>query len=406
MATVNAPTWIENVTIICIIICFLTTTFQIIVHLRHYTNPVYQRKILVILQMPPIYILFSTLTIWFNDQHGYFLLVRDIYESLVVYAFFKLLGAYVGYEPDKSTKEEIENKICEILSEKGPHPHQFPFNYCLKPMNLVNMQEARKYYRICKIGILQYIPIKIILAGLMFLVIYDEGTTSKLYDLCGIVEFVDVCIALYWLIFFFHIFYEVLKPFRPLRKLLIIKGVLFVTFWQEEILNFCGVYLSTSRYIPEQNRADANVILSCLLVDIEMVIMSILTTFAFSYKDFYIGKEKKKMKLKDFINAKLIAIKMGKKNKGKDNESAKTPPLQEKKQDETGIEIKLDSRHVEMQEIVEKEKNLEKKESEKNDARNEPKNLESLKTIEENLENSQAIRDIPLIQTGDIEKNL
>jgi len=367
MPIISAPTWIENVTIICIIICFVTTSFQIIVHLRHYTNPVYQRKILVILQMPAFFILFSTLTVWFNDQHGYFLLVRDIYESFVVYAFFNLLGAYVGYEPDKPTIKDIENKICELLSQKGPHPYQFPLNYCLKPMNLVNMQEAHKYYYICKIGILQYIPIKIILAGLMFLVIYDEGTTSDLYDLCGIVEFVDVCIALYWLIFFFHIFYEDLKPFRPLRKLLIIKGILFLTFWQEEILNFCGVYMSTSRYIPAENRADANVILSCLLVDVEMVIMSILTTFAFSYRDFYIGKEKKKMKLKDFINTKIFPMKTGKKNKGKDNDS---PIVQEKKEDETCIDINGDSRHVEMQEIVEKEKNLEKKKSENNDPQN------------------------------------
>jgi len=413
MATVNnAPTWIEIITIICIIICFLTTTYQLIVHLRHYTHPVYQRKILVILQMPPVYILFSTLTIWFNDDNGYFLLVRDIYESFVIYAFFKLLGAYVGYEPDKSGKEEIEHKICEILAEKGPHPHQCPFNYCLKPMNLVNMQEARKYYRICKIGILQYIPIKIILAGLMFLVIYDEGgTTSDLYDLCGIVEFVDVCIALYWLVFFFHIFYEDLKPFRPLRKFLIIKGILFLTFWQEEILNFCGVYMSTSRYIPAQNRADANVILSCLLVDIEMVIMSILTTFAFSYKDFYVGKEKKTMKLKDIINAKLIAMKMGKNIKGKRptaiDQKGKSPndqtPIKEKKEDE-GIEIKVDSKHF--QEILEKDKkNLENKESEiKNDDLNrKPKNLENNKTMGDNIEEfvSTTNRHIPDIQTSD-----
>ena len=52
--------------------------------------------------------------------------------------------------------------------------------------------------------------------------------------------------------------------------------------------------------------------------------MSILTTFAFSYKDFVIGKEKKKMKLKDFIQVKMFAMKMknfaAKKKKEKGNE--------------------------------------------------------------------------------------
>ena len=316
MATIWAPSWIEIITIICIILCFLTTFFQMYKHLRHYNNPAYQRKIIVILLMPPIYEIFSTLTIWVNDDKGYLLLIRDIYESFVIYAFFKLLCAYVGYDPDRPTREDIDHKVCEIMGEKGPHPHQFPFNYCLKPLNLVNYQEAHKVYRFCKFGILQYIPIKIILAGLTFVAVYKVGT-GVLYDICGAIEFVVVCLALYWLVFFYHIFYADLKPFRPLRKLLIIKGILFLTFWQEQVLNYCGVYMSTSRYIPPENREDADVILSCLLVDIEMVIMSILTTFAFSYKDFCIGKEKKRMRLLDIINAKLIAHKFAKDNAAK-----------------------------------------------------------------------------------------
>ena len=324
MSNIDPPTWIEDVTFVCIIICFVTTCFQMVVHIKNFSNPAYQKNILALLLMAPIYILFSSLTIWINDADGCFLLIRNIYESFVIYAFFKLLGAYVGYEPDKPTIEDIQNKIIGILSEKGPHAHQWPFNYCLAPMNLVNMEEARKYYLICKYGILQYIPIKIILASLEFFVVYEEGEESIYYKLLSGIEFFAVCLALYWLVFFFHIFYEDLEPFKPLMKFLIIKGILFVTFWQELVLSYCGVYLSSSRYIPPQNRSDANIILSCMLVNIEMVIMSILTTFAFSYKDFVIGKEKKKMNLKDFIQVKMFAMKMknfaAKKKKEKGNE--------------------------------------------------------------------------------------
>ena len=264
---------------------------------------------MVILLMPAIYIFFSTLTIWVNDDKGYLLLVRDIYEALVIYAFFKLLCAYVGYNPDKPSKEDIDFKVCTIMGEKGPKPHQFPFKCCLKPLNLVSYEEARKVYRVCKYGILQYIPIKALLAVLTFIAIYKAGE-GVLYDICGAFSFLSVCLALYWLVFFFHIFYEDLKPYRPLRKLLIIKGILFLTFWQEQVLNFCGVYMSTSRYIPPQNRADASVILSCLLVDIEMVIMSVLTTFCFSYKDFRIGKEQKLLSIGQIVITKMYAHKL------------------------------------------------------------------------------------------------
>ena len=303
--------WIEFITIICIFLCFFTTNFQIYQHMKHYTNPAYQKRIIMILLMPPIYIFFSTLTIWTNDDNGCILLIRNIYESLVIYSFFKLLGAYVGYDPEKQITDDIniEDKICSILGGKGVHPYQCPMNYCLKPMNLVNVEEAHKIYWYCRTGILQYIPVKISLAILM-LILVEQESTGFLYDLCSFIEFISVSIALYWLVFFFHIFYEDLSPYKPLMKFLIIKGILFVTFWQELVLSFLGVPLSHSNYIPPENRKDADIILSCMLVDIEMVIMSILTTFAFSYMDFKIGKEKKIMSLRVMIKAKMCAIRM------------------------------------------------------------------------------------------------
>jgi len=97
-------------------------------------------------------------------------------------------------------------------------------------------------------------------------------------------------VALYWLVFFFNIFYEELKPYKPLLKFIAVKAVLFLTFWQEQLLAYFQVDLAHSRYIPPSDRANANGVLSCLLVDIEMVLLSIVTAIAYNYKDFELNE--------------------------------------------------------------------------------------------------------------------
>ena len=114
-----------------------------------------------------------------------------------------------------------------------------------------------------------------------------------IYYSCTALVSVSVSIALYYLVLFFHMLHDELAPYKPLIKFLTIKGVLFLTFWQEVILWFFDAPLRHSRFLPKAEREDTRETLSSLLVNIEMIGMSILTAGAYSYKNFVSGKQNK-----------------------------------------------------------------------------------------------------------------
>jgi len=285
--------WVDWVTISCVILCYLISGYQVLSHLNHYTNPKFQNKIIMILFMSPIYATLSSFAIWTDDSKGYFLLLRDIYESIVIYSFFELLRACIAYDP--TTDSYDERRIYIALGNKGPHPHTFPVNCFLPPMNLTNELEGQRVFKWCKAGILQYIPIKICCAFMVMLDYWELGSwqtgEETIYYICSVAVAISVTVALYWLVFFFHIMHEELKHIKPLMKFVTIKGALFFMFWQEIALWVFDVPLKHSRFLPPQDVADADEVMSSILVNIEMVIMSLLTSIAFSHMDFVRGTE-------------------------------------------------------------------------------------------------------------------
>jgi len=162
-------------------------------------------------------------------------------------------------------------------------------NYVLQPIKLQNSEDGQKLFFRSKYGILQYIPLKFVCVILMIIdsvaLLWEPGNLT-VYYFCNFLISVSVSIALYWLLFFFHLMHEEIKKYNPLFKFLVIKGVIFLEFWQEIILSYFNKSLSNSRFIPAKDKNDADVVLSALLINVEMVIMSILTAFAYSYKDF------------------------------------------------------------------------------------------------------------------------
>jgi hypothetical protein len=279
--------YVDILTVICVFITFAISGLQVRNHLANYTNPFCQSKIITILFMPPIYAWLSSMTIWFHDHKQYLLFVRDIYESIVIYSFFELLRAYIAYDPAYDRVDET--RIYKALGNKGEHHHTFPFSLFLKPMNLKTEEDGKNLFFQLKFGILQYIPVKIITAIIviadLFAWFWSPGN-SLVYYLCSAAVFVSVSLALYYLVLFFHTLHEELAPYKPLMKFLTIKGILFLTFWQEVALWMLGTPLKHSRFLPPAEQEDAEVTLGCLLVNFEMVLMAVLTSVAYNYKDF------------------------------------------------------------------------------------------------------------------------
>ncbi|KAL8234490.1 hypothetical protein R6Q59_020590 [Mikania micrantha] len=65
-------------------------------HLLNYTEPTYQRYIVRIIFMVPVYALMSFMSLVFNKSSIYFNSIREVYEAWVIYNFLSLCLAWVG----------------------------------------------------------------------------------------------------------------------------------------------------------------------------------------------------------------------------------------------------------------------------------------------------------------------
>ena len=66
-------------------------------HVKHYTMPHVQRHINRVILIVPVFSLLSWIALVTNDENAVYIeVVRDCYESWVVYNFLNLCLAYVG----------------------------------------------------------------------------------------------------------------------------------------------------------------------------------------------------------------------------------------------------------------------------------------------------------------------
>ena len=78
--------------------------------------------------MAPFYSITSYLSILYPAFSSYLTLIRDVYEALILFVFFYLMNAYLGYD---TVYDRInDDKVYEILVKTEKEiPHMFPDNY-------------------------------------------------------------------------------------------------------------------------------------------------------------------------------------------------------------------------------------------------------------------------------------
>jgi len=78
--------------------------------------------------MAPFYSITSYLSILYPALSHYLALIRDVYESLILFVFFYLMNAYLGYD---TVYDRInDDKVYEILVKTEREiPHMFPVHY-------------------------------------------------------------------------------------------------------------------------------------------------------------------------------------------------------------------------------------------------------------------------------------
>lgn len=136
-----------------------------------------------------------------------------------------------------------------------------------------------------KKGALQFVFLKPVLAVLTLILYatgyYTEGdwSPSGSYLWITIVYNITYTLALYALLIFYMGTHELLEPFRPLLKFVLVKSVIFLTFWQGLFISICvGAGLVPS---AEDGNAIQN-----FLICVEMLPAAVFMIFAFPWKEF------------------------------------------------------------------------------------------------------------------------
>ncbi|KAK7377457.1 hypothetical protein VNO80_02882 [Phaseolus coccineus] len=230
---------------IFVVVALVISMYLVFEHLAAYNQPEEQKFLIGIILMVPVYALESFLSVLDSDAAFNSEIIRECYEAFALYCFERYLIACLGGED--RTIQFMENmnltdSSIPLLKEAyayGVVEHPFPLNLFLKDWNL-----GSEFYQSVKIGIVQYMLLKMICAVLATILqsfgVYGEGKFEWKYGypyLALVLNFSQTW-ALYCLVQFYSVIKDKLKPIKPLAKFLTFKSIVFLTWWQSVAVAF------------------------------------------------------------------------------------------------------------------------------------------------------------------------
>jgi hypothetical protein len=273
----------------CGVCTMILSVHLILKHLKYWTVPRHQSLIVKILFMVPIYTLCSFVSLVAFHYATYFSAVRDIYEAYVVYLFVKLVMQFGNGEANLTRTLEAQNSLVDQL---------WPLNYCCRKVRV-----NRRFVKECKRGVLQYVLIKPVLAALTCIFravvvdgkdLYGESFSDFKTALpyISIVANTSATVAVWYLVWFYMATKDVTAQYAPGAKLVAVKLVVFLSFWQGfaiAFLNFLG-WLPAFGVWSTTEFADG---LQNYLTCIEMLVIAIGHLWWFSYVPYKVDELKK-----------------------------------------------------------------------------------------------------------------
>ncbi|CAF2204652.1 hypothetical protein YC2023_093091 [Brassica napus] len=226
-------------------VAILISMYLIFEHLASYNQPEEQKFLIGLILMVPVYALESFLSLVNSEAAFNCEVIRDCYEAFALYCFERYMIACLDGE--ERTIEFMEQQT--VITQTTPLlegtcsykvvEHPFPMNCFLKDWNL-----GPQFYHAVKIGIVQYMILKMICALLAMLLeafgVYGEGKFQWNYGypyLAVVLNFSQTW-ALYCLVQFYNVIKDKLAPIKPLAKFLTFKSIVFLTWWQGIIVAF------------------------------------------------------------------------------------------------------------------------------------------------------------------------
>ncbi|KAI8476882.1 MAG: organic solute transporter Ostalpha-domain-containing protein [Monoraphidium minutum] len=297
---------------VCALGAIAISIYQILCHLRNYTEPVFQRYIIRLIFMVPVYAVGSWFSLKYRDAAIYFDTLRDCYEAWIIYNFTSLLLAYVGGPGAVVVK--AEGRVV--------HPSWSHMTCCLPAMQARAPPPAAAgrrslgvdgfFLRRCKQGTLQFVLLKPVMAALTLILFsvgaYTDGDMSPRNGYFYISILYNICytFALYGLMLFWIGAAELLKPFNPLLKFILVKTVVFLTFWQARG-PARGIVISAINSMGEIRDPEDAKALQNFMICVEMLIAGCAMTFAFPYKQYSIGGSAAAFRLDAFAHAASVS---------------------------------------------------------------------------------------------------
>ncbi|KAK7353295.1 hypothetical protein VNO80_18739 [Phaseolus coccineus] len=239
MESTGTISWTVFSSSIFMFVALVLSTYLIFEHLAAYNQPEEQKFLIGLILMVPVYALESFLSLLDSSAAFNCEVIRDCYEAFALYCFERYLIACLGGE-DKTIQfiesMSLTDSRTPLLKETyayGVVEHPFPLNCFLR-----NWYLGPDFYQSVKVGIVQYMILKMICALLAMILqsfgVYGEGKFEWKYGypyLACILNFSQTW-ALYCLVQFYSVTKDKLEPIKPLAKFVTFKSIVFLTWWQ------------------------------------------------------------------------------------------------------------------------------------------------------------------------------
>ncbi|EON64443.1 hypothetical protein W97_03674 [Coniosporium apollinis CBS 100218] len=265
-----------------------TCLYLIYQHATHYLRPWEQKHIIRILLVVPIYAVVSFLSILKFRYAIYLEVLRDCYEAFAIASFFTLLAHYVA--PNLHDQKEY-------FRELNPKNWIWPINWlqaCTggrKKGPFRRPQSGLTWFNIIWFCVFQYCLIRVACTVVSVFTqmtgLYCDSSLSPHFAHLWIfiVESISVAIAMLCLVQFYVQLKQDLASHYPFLKLLSIKLVVFLCFWQRQIIDFL---IARGAIEPSKKLGypDIQVGIPGVLVCIEMAGFATIHLFAFSWREY------------------------------------------------------------------------------------------------------------------------
>ncbi|EHK20875.1 uncharacterized protein TRIVIDRAFT_15638, partial [Trichoderma virens Gv29-8] len=271
----------------CTLIAVVLSLYLIAMHATHYTQPKEQRHIIRILFMIPVYAISSFMQLQWYWRATYFSVISDCYEAFAIASFFGLICHYCA--PDLHTQKEFFRNLRPIQG------WVLPINWFAKccggergPWR--TPKSGLTWFNIIWIGVYQYCFIRVAMTVTAVLTEhygrYCESSNSPVFAHIWVlvINAISVTIAMYCLIQFYIQLAKPLAEHHLFLKILAIKLVVFLSFWQASAISVGTSTLNIVKPGDVLAYPDLKVGIPALLLCVEMAIFSVLHIWAFPYQ--------------------------------------------------------------------------------------------------------------------------